>query len=405
MTIVNTSVQETPTTSMVSMHMDLDSPRGLDVLFVREAQLAVESKVRRMKEDGLGDFIANLDYRSFSKVYDTVLYSEDSILEKAKAYVAKLREEYQVDQRRDTPYTFSVLDNPQNKWYYVMVHEVYHGDVNIVLLLSVRKDNSGSDIFVTAFGHDNLVESIEKDILQNLEKQGKENLDVSVVLALDPDPRMITKSIHKDDLDYPHIEFYPQLIAAGYNTIEEFEEEYNNSGKSLLMLFGKMGTGKTTLLSWLVFRAKTKNRCLIQHDAPIMSPKFGEFLLGHEGSLCVGIEDSDNSVLSSRETGNAQMSAILNFNDGALSLGNKMIISTNLDSMATIDSALPRKGRMFKTIRFGDLTPAQANNARKAVGLPEVDITKNITLAEALNFESGDNYINIDKAQNIGFIQ
>ena len=97
------------------------------------------------------------------------------------------------------------------------------------------------------------------------------------------------------------------------------------------------------------------------------------------------LEDADE-MLSSRADGNKIMSRLLNLSDGLVSLpARKLIFSTNLPSLSSVDEALLRPGRCYGVVNFRKLTKDEALKAQASVGR-DVPITKKeVSLSEALN--------------------
>ena len=96
------------------------------------------------------------------------------------------------------------------------------------------------------------------------------------------------------------------------------------------------------------------------------------------------------------------MSRFLNVGDGLMSMKNKKIIfTTNLPSIASIDSALTRPGRCFDIIEFGKLNRQQAKKVcdAKGLALPNGDA---FTLAEL--FEQDRKSVKIQNKRGFGFI-
>lgn len=85
------------------------------------------------------------------------------------------------------------------------------------------------------------------------------------------------------------------------------------------------------------------------------------------------LEDADN-LITPRKDGNDVMSKFLNIGDGLMSFKNKKIVfSTNLPSVASIDPALTRAGRCFDIVQFDYLSREQAQRLADVVQLPLAD--------------------------------
>jgi len=94
------------------------------------------------------------------------------------------------------------------------------------------------------------------------------------------------------------------------------------------------------------------------------------------------------------------MGRLLNLSDGLASMpARKLIFSTNLPSLMSVDSALRRPGRCFAAVNFRPLTAKEAGAACKAIGLSKT-FKEPCTLSEALNDQSE---FNAEVVRKIGF--
>lgn len=179
---------------------------------------------------------------------------------------------------------------------------------------------------------------------------------------------------------YPYFDFTPA----------ELWDEFSSARANTIFVYGSPGLGKSTFIRAMMDRRGYNRLPFLVDDENILSHKGFVTLLNslEYGSLLVS-EDSDNLVRK-REDGNSQMTGLLNVGEGISSGGLKMIISTNLKTLNDVDDALYRPGRTFRTLCFEQLTHAQANQAREAIGLPAVDFTTKdkLSLATALNWEA-----------------
>lgn len=375
--------RELPAPALLTIHMDNDSPRGMDAMFQSEAFM-----------HAAGSNSGVLSRASYTKDFGTKLYNIDRVIEIGQGLLKEL-----LDGKK-----YSCVYSNSTKTLIAVKYEAGSSDF-IELQFSIRYDYRASLVFVNAYGLAKYVDRIEHVFENDLERDDVRSYDIELVKMIDEKGNAATTTITvpAERMNTPHIEFYPCLQELGYTSVEEFEKDYMSSNKALLMMIGLPGTGKTTLLSWIAMRAKQKHRYLIQQDMPLASAGFGGFILDMQGDCLLGIEDSHNSILLSRDRDNPQMSALLNFCDGAGSLSNKLMVSTNLESMSEVDTALPRKGRKWRVIRFDKLTPEQANIARAKIGLPAWNFNKPVTLADALYAEDTDDNVGITARQEFGF--
>lgn len=140
------------------------------------------------------------------------------------------------------------------------------------------------------------------------------------------------------------------------NNINELINNYLSSKASILFLMGSPGTGKTKFIRYLLSKQTdnyksvyfTSDKAVIEHGLI-----FTEFL--QSNSKIMVLEDFDFH-LNSRKEGNTIMYHLLGVSDGLIQSQNKkIIISTNLSSLANIDEAVIRKGRCFDILNFRSL--------------------------------------------------
>lgn len=192
--------------------------------------------------------------------------------------------------------------------------------------------------------------------------------------------------------------FYPWFE----HDFDQFCQDFFKSNKSVLLLIGPAGVGKTTMCRNLL-KNYNKPTMLANNEQLFHTSALFEHFAGSDDELLL-IEDADNAV-GPRSEGNAGMSFLLNLTDGIIPLKKKFVIVTNLASIKKVDPALIRPGRCFDILEFRNLTAIEAQDARKSVGLQAIDLVSvkdKWTLAEALNY---DVELNIEKrkANAIGF--
>jgi hypothetical protein len=173
------------------------------------------------------------------------------------------------------------------------------------------------------------------------------------------------------------------LVDGAYPWIKEPIIDYFNrfmdSSASVLVLIGPPGTGKTSFLKNMI--AHVNQGATITYDTKVMSTDtlFVDFMNSHDSFLI--LEDADN-FLSAREDGNDMMHRFLNVSDGLISTDHKkLIFTTNLPSIASIDEALIRPGRCFDVLEFRPLTREEAAVPAKYLGI-DIPDGSSFTLAE-----------------------
>ena len=149
---------------------------------------------------------------------------------------------------------------------------------------------------------------------------------------------------------------------------ERITTKINNSEKGIVLLHGVMGSGKTSLIRYLLDKFPNKKVIYITPDmaTQIADPQFITFLLGHPNSVLI-IEDAEN-ILRSREedTHNSAVTNLLNISDGILGdCLNIQIICTFNTELKNIDSALLRDGRLIAEYKFDKLNVEDSNKLIK----------------------------------------
>ena len=152
---------------------------------------------------------------------------------------------------------------------------------------------------------------------------------------------------------------------------EDFKDIYHQVDRAitakksgLILLYGKSGTGKTTYIKSLIGKYEKIDFIFIQNEfvRSLLDPDFISFLLRKRNAVLV-IEDAEK-VITSREQGSREsvVSTILQLTDGLFSdyLNIKVICTFNT-SLAKIDTALLRKGRMIAMYEFDKLSLEKTN--------------------------------------------
>lgn len=227
----------------------------------------------------------------------------------------------------------------------------------------------------------------------------------------------ITSTVLPINGNLPHSTFYPDIP-----NLTEFYDEFVKSSANVLLLIGPPGTGKTTFLrgllrhsnfsSWVTYDPSIQQDESFAvtfaepsgsgEDAPratvSVSDEAGVKAAEFKGRVLI-LEDCD-ALLEARTEGNSLMNRILNLSDGIIELPKrKLIFSTNLPSMSSIDEALLRPGRCFGVVRFRLLKPIEAAHAAASVGLKRT-FNAPVTLAEAINSDNGTAQV----VRKIGFL-
>lgn len=194
---------------------------------------------------------------------------------------------------------------------------------------------------------------------------------------------------------------FPFIDSVDFPTIDDYLDAYIDSDASILILIGPPGTCKTTLIKHMIQRSGDDAK--VTYDPKILSEDgfFAEFI--SDSSRFLVMEDADE-FLSARHEGNTMMHKFLNVSDGLISAHDKkLVFSTNLPSVSSIDDALMRPGRCFDVLQFRALSRAEAQAVLDEIGdtraLPDGG---EFTFAEIFaKLPSGGGF----KKRSIGFVR
>jgi hypothetical protein len=223
----------------------------------------------------------------------------------------------------------------------------------------VHGDPAERSLSFDVVGERNLSDNILEIIKNNFEKvshgtlkwyrldQG--NLDYN---------RIVIKSKRK-----VYDEFYPWIKEG----IESYLDRFMKSSSSILLMLGPPGTGKTSMIRYLISSRNLTAMFSYDEDLLESDKYFSRFIVG-DSNLMV-MEDAD-ILIGSRENGNKFIPRFLNTAEGLVKIdGKKMIFTTNLESIRNIDSALVRPGRCFDVMKTRLLTHKEMLAVVAAAGL------------------------------------
>jgi hypothetical protein len=151
-------------------------------------------------------------------------------------------------------------------------------------------------------------------------------------------------------------EAYPHLGAP----VAQFIERYLSAPETVLILLGPPGMGKTRLvrsiLAAMSRRKEDSAMAMYTADQKALEGDeiFVDFITGLHDAFV--IEDADH-LLQPRTDGNRNLHRFLMIADGVVRAQNrKIIFTTNLPNIGSIDEALLRPGRCFATIQMRPLS-------------------------------------------------
>jgi hypothetical protein len=243
--------------------------------------------------------------------------------------------------------------------------------------------NSASGLFmIRIYGIENHVENLRHIISDKLNPLTLPQIRWHYISGSDPDytdfvlPVDATADI-KD-------EFYPWLT----DGVDNYLDRYIDSKAAIMLIGGQPGTGKTSLLRYMLNRYRTAGYSAhVAYDERIFSSDdvfIGFYMDPKPGFMMM--EDADLLITSREHDGNKLISRFLNVSDGIIpNFGKKMIFTTNLSDYGKIDPALVRPGRCFDFMHCREFTAEEAAIAAEAAGVPNPG--KACTLAQLFNDE------------------
>ena len=186
-----------------------------------------------------------------------------------------------------------------------------------------------------------------------------------------------------------------------YKDIIEF---LNQRESGLIMLYGKMGSGKSNLIRHLCSNVP-KDYVIVPNSVAsrLGDPDFISYITSCKDYVFI-LEDCEQLLVDrTNNPWNNAITTILNMADGLLSdIVNIKFICTFNATVDKIDPALLRKGRCFARYEFKELCKEKVEhlNERYELGLKEI---KPMTLAEVYNSERTDYTEPEKKIKKIGF--
>lgn len=271
-------------------------------------------------------------------------------------------------------------------------HQVFIVGDHIVLKLVIDSSNYGAiDDISIATNRDDL-ETVSNLICGSLVTKNVINDENSYRIAY--------RGQYSIDTTVCKFNDWKSNISTNYNDDVPFKEMnaiIRADKAGLIMLYGKPGTGKTSLVKSLINENRETNFIFVDTSVceSISDGLFLEFLQENKNAVIV-FEDCEK-LLSSRDNGhNESIGTILNLTDGIIaeSMKIKFICTFNCD-LEKVDAALLRKGRLSLKYEFKELSLEKTRAIYK-------DATEPMTLADAHNALNKNDF-SAKKTRKIGF--
>lgn len=179
-------------------------------------------------------------------------------------------------------------------------------------------------------------------------------------------------------------------------------DKLTSKESGVLLLHGKPGSGKTTLIKHLtsVIRRKfviVPNYMITQLSSPSTLP----FLVDNPGMVLI-LEDAEDAVIARTDGARGPVAELLNLSDGMIGSAVKCsLIVTFNTPLTNIDGALRRKGRMIGEYHFKELDVQDSNSLLEYLG-KSYKATSPMLLTDIYNLEE-ELISEIDQPAKIGF--
>lgn len=228
---------------------------------------------------------------------------------------------------------------------------------------------------------ESFVEELVSQMRQYKERQRRKPLEINLIVRGGDSMELKAMEIKRTKLDLGL--FYEDDFREVDETVRKRLNQQNDKG--IVLLHGLPGSGKTTYLRHLIGKIKKKVLFLSPNIAgSLTDPDFIDLLIDNPNSVVI-IEDAENVIMDRRSNPQSSVSNLLNISDGLLAdFLNVQLICTFNSSVALIDSALMRKGRLIAKYEFGKLSIPKAQQLSDHLGVNKI-IKQPMTIAEIAN--------------------
>jgi SpoVK/Ycf46/Vps4 family AAA+-type ATPase len=291
-----------------------------------------------------------------------------------------------------------ILNIHQRKWYKKRKKEFEFDNTVIVLDCNCMLELDGCYCEILHDGKNaECIQAIIDLVLKFKERERRQPLEVNLIVKGRNRLELKAMEIKRTKLDLDL--FYEENFKETDEIIRK--RLGRKEDKGVVLLHGLPGTGKTTYLRYLV--GKIKKRVLILSPSVadnLMDPEFIELLINNPNTVLI-IEDAENIIMDRRQSSRSSVSNLLNISDGLLAdFLNVQLVCTFNNSIATVDRALTRKGRLIAEYEFGKLSIAKAQFLSNHFGFDTI-ISRPMTIAEIANQHEKEQKAN--RMEVIGF--
>lgn len=252
----------------------------------------------------------------------------------------------------------------QDKGCITVIHSPDH------MVLIAEMDDQRHDLLeIYLFSNSNYAEANKQKVLEALNPYKLTGKGVDISWGIYAHKKLEKVEIYNDFYETIMDEAYPYIEGG----LQDYIGGYLSHSASILLLWGKPGTGKTRFarrVAQHIGQLKNRNaRVLYTTDIELLNKdSFIIELLSDDFDMLL-LEDADMN-LKSRTDDNPIMHKILAASDGFVQHDKKIIFTSNLPNVKNIDEALLREGRCYDTIEFRALTAQEATAFLKTL-VPE----------------------------------
>lgn len=221
------------------------------------------------------------------------------------------------------------------------------------------------------------------------------------VTGVDSDGDLCIKNISIKSIFQYNSKLYPFMNGEDIN---DFVKKYLESKSSILILIGPPGTSKTNFIRQLLSAANESVLLTYSEDLKKADKLFSHFYDSPEKFLI--IEDAD-TYISARKDGNSNMKQLLNITDGLTANPDKKVIfTTNLPDISSVDPALLRPGRCYTVLQFNPLEGQDLYDAAESIDeylADKINLNGTYTVAELYAVHNGEAEDTTANVTNTGF--